>query len=139
MQIRIRKGLDIPLAGRPEQRIDAGRPVRTVALRGIDYPGLRPRLLVQVGDPVRVGQPLFVDKHDPDVAYTAPGSGRVSAINRGARRSLQSVVVELAGDQGDQVTAAARLPARPEAADPEVIRQALLGCRSLAGVPNPAL
>lgn len=127
MRLSISKGLDIPLAGRPEQRIDTGRPVRYVALRGIDYPGLRPRLLVDVGEQVRLGQPLFCDKHDPDVVYTAPGSGRVGAVNRGARRSLQSVVVELAGDESDRFTEAASLPAGPGAADPAAIRRALLG------------
>jgi Na+-transporting NADH:ubiquinone oxidoreductase subunit A len=126
MQIRIKKGLDIPLAGRPEQRIDSRQPVRSAALRGVDFPGLRPRLLVEVGDRVSLGQPLFVDKRDPDVAYTAPGGGRISAINRGARRSLQSVVVELAQDGNEETTAADWLPARPEAADPQTIRQALL-------------
>jgi Na+-transporting NADH:ubiquinone oxidoreductase subunit A len=53
---------------------------------------------VQVGDRVKLGQPLFVDKLDPRINYTAPGCGDVRAINRGARRVLRSVVVDLDGD-----------------------------------------
>jgi Na+-transporting NADH:ubiquinone oxidoreductase subunit A len=93
--IHIRKGLDIPLEGQPEQRVHAGSAVTHVALCGPDYPGLRPRLLVQVGDSVGLGQPLLEDKRDPAVCYVAPGRGTVVAINRGARRALQSVVVRL--------------------------------------------
>jgi Na+-transporting NADH:ubiquinone oxidoreductase subunit A len=97
--IRIRKGFDVPVAGEPEQIVYPGAPVRNVALCGVDYVGLRPRLLVKVGEPVGLGQPLWQDKRDPDVCYPSPGRGVVKAINRGARRTLESVVVNL-GDSG---------------------------------------
>jgi len=69
--------------------------VRRVALLGGDYAGLKPRMQVEVGQAVGLGEPLFVDKRDPDVIYPSPGSGRVVEINRGRRRVLQSVVVAL--------------------------------------------
>jgi Na+-transporting NADH:ubiquinone oxidoreductase subunit A len=93
--IRIRKGFDVPVQGEPEQVVYPGAPVRHVALCGVDYVGLRPRLLVEVGDAVGLGQPLWQDKRDPDVCYPSPGRGVVTAINRGARRVLESVVVSL--------------------------------------------
>jgi Na+-transporting NADH:ubiquinone oxidoreductase subunit A len=96
--IRIKKGLDIPLAGAPEQVIDDGPPISSVALVGPDTNGLRPRMEVKEGDRVSLGQVLFRDRQNPDVPFTAPGAGRVTAINRGARRTLQSVVIELDGD-----------------------------------------
>ncbi len=70
-------------------------PVTQVALCGLDYAGLKPRLQVSPGDKVGPLQALFIDKRDPAVQYCAPGRGTVVAINRGARRVLQSVVVEL--------------------------------------------
>ncbi len=94
-RIRIKKGLDIPIAGEPQQSIHPGAPVRQVALCGPDYPGLRPRLLVKKGDAVGAGQPLFIDKRDPAVPYCSPGQGIVASINRGARRVLETVVVRL--------------------------------------------
>jgi Na+-transporting NADH:ubiquinone oxidoreductase subunit A len=103
MKIRIRKGLDIRLAGAPAQKLDAGGKVRSVAVLGEDYPGLKPRMAVQVGDRVELGEPLFVDKRDPDVPFTAPGSGTVAAVNRGARRALLSVVIELDHDALEQI------------------------------------
>jgi Na+-transporting NADH:ubiquinone oxidoreductase subunit A len=95
MLIRIKKGLDIPIAGAPAPVVDEGGAVRTVAVLGGDYIGLKPKMLVKEGERVLLGQALFVDKRDPDVVYAAPGSGTVTEINRGARRALQSVVIEL--------------------------------------------
>jgi Na+-transporting NADH:ubiquinone oxidoreductase subunit A len=59
--IRIKRGLDLPVAGEPDQRIEAGRPVRSVAVIGFDYHGMKPTMDVQVGDRVKLGQPLFSD------------------------------------------------------------------------------
>lgn len=95
MHIHINRGLDIPLTGEPEQTIHSAAPVGHVALCGLDYAGLKPRVLVSEGDQVDPLQPLFIDKRDPAVQYCAPGRGTVVAINRGTRRVLQTVVVEL--------------------------------------------
>jgi len=97
--IQMKRGLDLPMAGAPAQRIEAGRPVRSVAIIGFDYPGMKPTMKVQVGDRVKLGQVLFSDKNMPGVDYTAPGAGTVTAIHRGEKRVLQSVVIELEGDE----------------------------------------
>jgi Na+-transporting NADH:ubiquinone oxidoreductase subunit A len=99
-QHRIRKGLDLPLAGAPEQVIAGSAASRRVALVTADHPGLKPSLRVQVGDFVLRGQPLLTDKRNPEVPFTAPAAGTVSAINRGERRALRSVVIEVSADDG---------------------------------------
>ncbi|WP_405227973.1 Na(+)-translocating NADH-quinone reductase subunit A [Lentisalinibacter sediminis] len=99
LSFQIRKGLDIPLAGKPEQVIESARPVGSVALLGLDFIGLKPRMAVKPGDRVRLGDPLFSDKQTPGVTYTAPGAGVVRDVNRGMRRVLQSVVIDLDGDE----------------------------------------
>ncbi|MBS3965433.1 MAG: Na(+)-translocating NADH-quinone reductase subunit A [Methylomonas sp.] len=99
MRFIINKGLDLPISGNPEQTITEGGAVKSVALLGGDYVGLKPKMLVAEGDRVKLGQPLFSDKQNPGVNFTSPGSGVVKAINRGERRVLLSVVVELSGDQ----------------------------------------
>ncbi len=101
-QFRIKRGLDLPLAGRPKQVIDEGAAVRSVALIGPDTHGIRPRMQVEQGDRVRLGQALFVDRQNPDIPFTSPGAGIVAAINRGARRALQSLVIRLDGDDSEQ-------------------------------------
>lgn len=102
MQFKIKKGLNIPLAGAPSQSISAGAEVTSVALFGPDTHDLKPRMLVREGDRVNLGQPLYEDKQNPGVQFTSPGSGVVTAVNRGERRVLQSVVVRLEGDDAEE-------------------------------------
>ncbi|WP_020408770.1 Na(+)-translocating NADH-quinone reductase subunit A [Hahella ganghwensis] len=97
--IKIKKGLDLPIAGAPAQVIDDGKPVNQVALVGFDYNGMKPTMEVQVGDRVKCGQLLYTDKKTEGVRYTAPASGTVSAINRGERRVFQSIVIDVEGDE----------------------------------------
>ena len=92
---RIRRGFDIPLAGEPRQQVDVAHPVTHVALLGRDYVSLRPRLVVAEGEQVLRGQALWADRHEPAIRFTSPGAGRVVAVNRGERRALRSVVIEL--------------------------------------------
>jgi Na+-transporting NADH:ubiquinone oxidoreductase subunit A len=101
MRIKIKKGLDIPIKGEPEKTIEDGAEVKTVAAVATDVSGIRPRMAVQVGDKVRLGQVLYHDKRNPEVPFTAPGAGEVIAINRGARRALQSVAIRLEGDEAE--------------------------------------
>ncbi len=98
--IKLKKGLDLPISGKPEQVIDEARAARSVALLGHDYVGMKPTMLVKEGEEVRRGQALFSDKKNDGVIYTAPASGRVAGIYRGAKRVLQSVVIDVAGDDG---------------------------------------
>ncbi len=99
MHISIKKGLHVPISGEPEQSIYDGPAVSSVALLGQDYVGLKPSMMVEQGARVKLGQPLFSDKAMPGVVYTSPGAGVVEAINRGAKRVLQSVVVRLEGEE----------------------------------------
>lgn len=94
--IKIKRGLDLPIAGAPKQSITDGKKVRSVAVLGPDYVGMKPTMLVQEGDKVKLGQILFTDKKTLGVNYTAPAAGTITAINRGRRRVLQSVVIEVA-------------------------------------------
>lgn len=97
--INIRRGLDLPISGAPQQAIAAGPSIKSVALLGPDYIGMKPTMEVAVGDRVKLGQLVFTDKKTPGVKYTAPGAGVVTAINRGERRVFQSLVIELEGDE----------------------------------------
>ncbi|SJL82208.1 Na(+)-translocating NADH-quinone reductase subunit A [Vibrio palustris] len=100
--ITIKKGLDLPISGVPSQVISDGKTIKKVALLGEEYVGMRPTMHVREGDVVKKAQVLFVDKKNPGVKFTAPASGKVIEVNRGEKRVLQSVVIEVAGD--DQVT-----------------------------------
>jgi len=91
---KIRRGLNIPITGVPRQEA-APASVRHVALVADDFPNLKPRMSVTEGDRVKRGQTLFEDRGNDGVVHTAPGAGTVIAVNRGERRVLQSIVIEL--------------------------------------------
>ncbi|MBK88989.1 MAG: NADH:ubiquinone reductase (Na(+)-transporting) subunit A [Gammaproteobacteria bacterium] len=93
--INIKKGLDLPISGTPRQSIEQGNAARSVAVLGPDYPGMKPTMEVKLGDTVAKGQILFSDKKTPGVNYTAPAAGTVIDINRGAKRALRGVVIEI--------------------------------------------
>ena len=97
--ITIKKGLDLPIAGTPSQVINDGKSITKVALLGEEYVGMRPTMYARVGDEVKKGQVLFADKKNPGVVFTSPASGKVIEVNRGAKRVLQSVVIEVAGNE----------------------------------------
>ncbi len=99
MQFLIKKGLDIPITGEPKQVIENGNKVKSVAILGMDYVGMKPTMLVNEGDTVKLGQVLFEDKKNLGVMFTSPGAGVVKSINRGEKRVLQSVVIELKGSE----------------------------------------
>ena len=93
--INIKKGLDLPIGGKPEQAVSDSPSVKHVALIGSDYVGLRPSMSVEAGQKVKKGQVLFEDKKNPGTRFTAPAAGTVVAINRGERRAFQSLVIEV--------------------------------------------
>jgi len=106
---RNRKGLDLPITGEPEPVVEPARQPRRVALLGGDYVGMKPTMHVRTGDMVSRGQLVFECKKTLGVRYTAPAEGKVVAVNRGAKRKFESVVIELspaelAGGAGSEAT-----------------------------------
>ena len=120
----ILKGLDLPITGAPAQEIDIGPAVSRVAVVGDDYVGMKPKMAVQVGDSVKLGQVLFEDKKTPGVQFVAPGCGKVVAINRGAKRKFESIVIELDGDE--EVTFAAHAASDLTGLEREAVQQNLI-------------
>ncbi len=99
--IKVRRGLDLPIAGAPEQVIHDGPKISQVAVLGSDYPGMKPTMAVREGDRVIRGQVLFSDKKNPGVVFTAPAPGKVVAVNRGERRVFQSLVIDVSGAKSE--------------------------------------
>ncbi len=91
---KIRKGLNISLAGKAEKFFGKTNASELYAVKPGDFHGLVPRLEVKEGSRVKAGTPLFVDKNIPEICFTAPVSGTVMAINRGERRVILEVVIK---------------------------------------------
>ncbi|MFI3333443.1 MAG: Na(+)-translocating NADH-quinone reductase subunit A [Rikenellaceae bacterium] len=97
--IPLRKGLDINLQGAAEAKLERLSLAKQYALSPLDFEGVTPKLLVKVGDQVEAGSPLFYNKADERIIFTSPVSGTVSAINRGEKRKILSVVVDASSTQ----------------------------------------
>jgi len=102
--ITIKKGLDLPIAGVPQQVIHDGPSIKQIATLGEEFFGMRPTMKVRVGDSVKKGQVIFEDKKNPGVLFTASASGVVSQINRGAKRAFLSIVIDVEGSEQETFT-----------------------------------
>ena len=142
--INIKKGLDLPISGAPRQAIEEGNAARSAAVLGPDYPGMKPTMEVKEGDVVAKGQILFSDKKTPGVVYTAPAAGTVAEINRGAKRALRGVIIDIAAE-GDSISFASHAAEQIQDLDREVVIQQLLQSgswpalrtRPFSRVPSP--
>ncbi len=145
MRFQIERGLDVPIEGEPDQQELDVKHVARVALLGGDYIGMRPTMLVGVGDEVELGQPVFTDKKTEGVVYTAPANGRVVAVNRGEKRRFLSLVIERSDRQKSRDFGgieAARIPGmgREEVVE-KLVQSGLwtsLRTRPFSKVPAPA-
>jgi len=96
MHIKLRRGLNIKIGGAPSQTITTATLPGSVAILGCDLRGVRPSFKIEVGERVKAGQVLFVDRRRPEITFTAPGAGIVVAIDRG-RHARNALVVALDG------------------------------------------
>jgi Na+-transporting NADH:ubiquinone oxidoreductase subunit A len=92
--IKLRKGLDIKLKGKADKNTTTAPSAETYALKPTDFPGLTAKLCVKAGQEIKTGEPLFYDKYNPSIIFTAPIGGKISSINRGERRKILEVVVQ---------------------------------------------
>ena len=92
--IKLKKGFDLNLAGKAENKtIEVTQP-DTFALKPTDFSGLsRPKLVVKEGDNVKAGSPIFFERNVEDIIYTSPVSGEIVEIKRGEKRKVLEVKI----------------------------------------------
>ncbi|GAB6975466.1 Na(+)-translocating NADH-quinone reductase subunit A [Prevotella falsenii] len=98
-QIRLRKGLDIKLKGRAEKKTMPLELSKLYAVVPGDFVGVTPKMTVKVGDHVKAGETLFVNKISEEVRFASPVSGVVKSIERGDRRKILYVSIEADNEQ----------------------------------------
>ncbi|HKJ40520.1 MAG TPA: Na(+)-translocating NADH-quinone reductase subunit A [Sunxiuqinia sp.] len=91
---KLKRGFNIRLKGAAEAVLEDAPAPKTVALKPTDFPGLTPKLSVKADTQIKAGEALFFDKYNPEILFTSPTSGTVSAVNRGERRKILEIVVE---------------------------------------------
>lgn len=91
--VKIRKGVNVHLKGTAEKVFSNAPLSETFAIKPTDFHGVSPKLTVKVGDEVKAGTPLFYDKYEERLKITAPVSGEIVEINRGAKRKLLDIKI----------------------------------------------
>jgi Na+-transporting NADH:ubiquinone oxidoreductase subunit A len=92
--VKLKRGLDIKLVGKAENKITECPPPDTFAIRPTDFLGLkRTKSLINEGDTVKAGTPLFYDKKNEKIKVVAPVSGEVVEVKRGEKRRLLEVKI----------------------------------------------
>ena len=92
--IKLRKGLDIHLQGKAEEKKIQLKSNGKYALVPDDFEGITPKVVVREGDHVKAGDALFVNKLYPEVKFASPVSGTVREVVRGERRKVLCVRVD---------------------------------------------
>lgn len=96
---KIKKGLDLNLEGAAARELERHSLSDEYAISPLDFTGISPRLVVKVGDKVKAGDALFVDKATERISFVSPVSGVVSEIERGERRKLQNIHIKTSENQ----------------------------------------
>ena len=97
--IKLRKGLDIHLQGKAEEKKIQLKSNGKYALVPDDFEGITPKVVVREGDHVKAGDALFVNKLYPEVKFASPVSGTVREVVRGERRKVLCVRVDADAQQ----------------------------------------
>jgi Na+-transporting NADH:ubiquinone oxidoreductase subunit A len=128
--IKLNKGFNINLAGKAEKRLAGDVFPKTYALKPTDFYGIkRPKLLVKEGDTVKAGTPILFDKILENVMFTAPVSGEVIEIKRGAKRKLLEIKI-----LADKEVAYESFPKHSSADIPNLSREAVVENMLKSGV-----
>ena len=97
--IKISKGLDLPISGKPHISITDEPKISSVSLLANDFVGMKPTMLVKENDEVKVGEKLFEDKKNPGIFFTSPAGGLIKSINRGDKRKFLSIEIEISQNE----------------------------------------
>ena len=97
--IKLRKGLDIHLQGKAEEKLIQLKSNGQYALVPDDFEGVTPKVVVKEGDLVKAGDTLFINKQFPEVKFASPVSGQVVGVVRGERRKVLCLKVQADSEQ----------------------------------------
>ena len=97
--IHIKKGHDLNFAGKPKKVFGKLANPEILTVSPLDFPGLKPKILVKEGDEVKIGTPLFSDKLNSDLIFCSPGGGKVIKIQIGERRRIEYILIQLSSNE----------------------------------------
>jgi Na+-transporting NADH:ubiquinone oxidoreductase subunit A len=103
MFIRIKNGLDIPIKGAACGLPVANGATKKAALNLKAFHDVRFKVLVKIGDRVKIGTPLAENKSIAGQMFVSPACGLVSEIRRGLKRALEAIVIDVEKDEFESI------------------------------------
>ena len=94
MEIKLTKGLDINLKGKPAEKLGNAAKSENFVLVPDNFSGIIPKVIVKPGEKVLAGSVLMIDKNFPEIKFVSPVSGEVTAVERGEKRKVLGIVVK---------------------------------------------
>jgi len=140
MNYRITKGLDLKIAGAADDNPLPLMPPAHVYVRPSDFRWLTPKLLVQQGDAVQVGTPMFCDKKDERIVVVSPVEGRVEEVVRGEKRVIEAITITCEKDAAMEKTVDFEEPSDAESIRKLLLEYGLWPClrqRPFSVIPSP--
>ena len=81
--IKLRRGLNVNLIGKAtREKIKLSEDNGLFGFMPDDFVGVIPKVVVHIGDQVKAGDALFVNKFFPEVKFSSPVSGTVMDVVR---------------------------------------------------------
>lgn len=93
--IELKKGFDISILGPAAKKATLNYHPSAYALKPTDFKAMSPipKVMPEIGQNVKAGDPVYFDKKRPEIMHTAPVSGELAEIRRGAKRAITEVVI----------------------------------------------
>ena len=95
LKIKVKKGHNINIAGVASREILAPQKNTTVSLSPENFRYIKPKLLIKENDSVKLGDPIFFDKLNPEIKWPAIASGTISKIIYGERRAVKEIIFNI--------------------------------------------
>lgn len=93
--IKVKKGFDLRLKGEAEKILEDAPRSKTYAIKPPDFHSVVPKMVVKKeGEKLLAGDEIFFSKYNDKLRFTAPVSGTLKKIVRGAQRKVLEVVIE---------------------------------------------
>ena len=87
--VRSNRGANLNIKGRAEKILDKTTSSKTFAIKPDDFFGTIPKMLHKEGANLKLGEPIFFSKKNPDIKIVSPVAGTIKSIERGPKRKIE--------------------------------------------------
>ena len=126
--INIIKGHNIKISGKPSNDLNSIDDLKFVAIKPYQFKGIKPKLLVNEGDSVKIGTPIFKCKSNEDIIFPSPGAGKIKEIQYGERRRIEKIEIEISDEEVYEKSDSFKLNEINELSSEKILSKLIDGC-----------